>query len=64
MTLDDTWWPSPQASGADRVVLATGVSPRRLNIPGEDHPSVASYLEVLLMASGGFWWLLVASDGF
>jgi len=39
-----------QASGADRVVLATGVSPRRLNIPGEDHPSVASYLEVLSRA--------------
>ena len=36
-----------QASGAQRVVLATGVSPRKLNIPGDDHPSVLSYVEVL-----------------
>jgi NADPH-dependent glutamate synthase beta subunit-like oxidoreductase len=36
-----------QASGAQRVVLATGVTPRKLNIPGDDHPSVLSYVEVL-----------------
>ena len=36
-----------RASGAQRVVLATGVSPRKLNIPGDDHPSVLSYVEVL-----------------
>ena len=31
----------------DKVVLATGVVPRRLGIPGEDHPSVVSYIDVL-----------------
>jgi NAD(P)H-nitrite reductase large subunit len=36
-----------QASGAQRVVLATGVTPRKLNIPGDDHPSVLSYVDVL-----------------
>lgn len=33
--------------GADEVVLATGVVPRHLTIPGIDHPSVLSYLDVL-----------------
>lgn len=33
--------------GFDRVVLATGVVPRRLELPGIDHPSVLSYAEVL-----------------
>lgn len=32
----------------DRVVLATGVTPRRPDIPGIDHPKVVSYAEVLL----------------
>ncbi|MGQ0655742.1 MAG: FAD-dependent oxidoreductase [Betaproteobacteria bacterium] len=31
----------------DEVVLATGIEPRRADIPGIDHPKVASYLEVL-----------------
>lgn len=31
----------------DVVVLATGVSPRKLRIPGIDHPKVCSYLDVL-----------------
>lgn len=35
-------------SGAyDEVVIATGVSPRALNIPGIDHPKVVSYIDVL-----------------
>eukprot|EP00123_Amoebidium_parasiticum_P014858 comp22671_c0_seq2/m.35038 comp22671_c0_seq2/g.35038 ORF comp22671_c0_seq2/g.35038 comp22671_c0_seq2/m.35038 type:complete len:523 (-) comp22671_c0_seq2:640-2208(-) len=31
----------------DQVVLATGVSPRQLRIPGADHPKVVSYIDVL-----------------
>lgn len=31
----------------DEVVLATGIVPRKLDIPGLDHPSVLSYLDVL-----------------
>ncbi len=34
-------------SGYDEVVLATGVLPRELNLPGIEHPSVLSYLDVL-----------------
>ncbi|GAC15751.1 NADPH-dependent 2,4-dienoyl-CoA reductase [Aliiglaciecola lipolytica] len=33
--------------GFDEVVMATGIKPRQLNIPGIDHPSVMSYLDVL-----------------
>ena len=33
--------------GFDEVVLATGVEPRTPAIPGTDHPSVLSYLDVL-----------------
>ncbi len=32
----------------DEVILATGVLPRKINIPGIDHPSVLSYIDVLL----------------
>ncbi|GAA1985042.1 NADPH-dependent 2,4-dienoyl-CoA reductase [Kitasatospora viridis] len=35
------------AEGFDEVVLATGVTPRDPEIPGGDHPSVLSYLDVL-----------------
>ena len=35
------------ATGCDRVVLATGVTPRTLGIPGDDHRSVVSYVDVL-----------------
>ncbi|WP_299534372.1 NADPH-dependent 2,4-dienoyl-CoA reductase [uncultured Streptomyces sp.] len=34
-------------TGYDEVVLATGVEPRTPAIPGVDHPSVVSYLDVL-----------------
>ena len=33
---------------ADEVVLATGVTPRALPLPGADHAKVVSYLDVLL----------------
>jgi 2,4-dienoyl-CoA reductase (NADPH2) len=35
------------AGSFDEVLLATGVVPRDPQIPGQDHPSVVSYLEVL-----------------
>jgi 2,4-dienoyl-CoA reductase (NADPH2) len=31
----------------DEVILATGVSPRIINLPGEDHPKALTYIEVL-----------------
>lgn len=34
-------------SGFDEVVLATGVYPRKLDLPGIDHPMVKSYIDVL-----------------
>lgn len=34
-------------AGFDHVVLATGVVPRRPDIPGIEHPRVASYVDVL-----------------
>ena len=34
-------------TGFDEVVVATGVEPRLPDLPGIDHPSVASYAEVL-----------------
>jgi 2,4-dienoyl-CoA reductase (NADPH2) len=33
--------------GFDEIIIATGVSPRDPNIPGQDHPKVLSYIEVL-----------------
>ncbi len=35
------------AAGFDAVIVATGVRPRRAGIPGEDHPRVLGYLDVL-----------------
>ncbi|MBL8510775.1 MAG: NADPH-dependent 2,4-dienoyl-CoA reductase [Betaproteobacteria bacterium] len=32
----------------DEVILATGVTPRNPNIPGQDNPKVLSYIDVLL----------------
>lgn len=34
--------------GYDGIVIATGVTPRRLDIDGADHPMVLSYVDVLL----------------
>jgi 2,4-dienoyl-CoA reductase (NADPH2) len=36
-----------EAGGYDAVILATGVTPRIPQIPGLDHPSVLSYIDVL-----------------
>ena len=36
-----------QAGGYDEVILATGVTPRALDLPGIDHPMVLSYIDVL-----------------
>ena len=36
-----------QAGGYDEVILATGVTPRTLDLPGIDHPMVLSYVDVL-----------------
>jgi 2,4-dienoyl-CoA reductase (NADPH2) len=36
------------AAGFDEVVVATGAVPRKVNIPGIDHPCVLSYLDVLV----------------
>ena len=34
-------------AGFDEVVMATGVRPRMLNIPGSERPEVVSYVDVL-----------------
>jgi 2,4-dienoyl-CoA reductase (NADPH2) len=36
------------AEGFDEVIIACGVKPRDPSIPGQDHPSVLSYIDVLL----------------
>jgi hypothetical protein len=36
------------SAGYDSVVVASGVRPRRLDIPGIDHPMVLDYVDVLL----------------
>ncbi len=35
------------AEGFDAVIVATGVTPRKLTLPGIDHPMVLSYVDVL-----------------
>ncbi len=35
-------------AGFDEVVVATGITPRRVDFPGADHPKVVNYLDVLL----------------
>jgi len=63
--------------GFDEVILATGVTPRQLDLEGIDHPSVLSYIDVLqggaevgksvaIMGAGGIGFdvaeFLVASE--
>jgi 2,4-dienoyl-CoA reductase (NADPH2) len=38
---------APMLQGFDEVIIATGVSPRDPRIPGQDHPKVLSYIDVL-----------------
>ncbi|MBK6649038.1 MAG: NADPH-dependent 2,4-dienoyl-CoA reductase [Betaproteobacteria bacterium] len=40
--------PSLLSEKFDSVILATGVTPRDPKIPGQDHPKVLSYIDVLL----------------
>ncbi len=35
------------AGGFDEIVLATGITPRKVDFAGSDHPKVCSYLDVL-----------------
>ena len=37
-----------RTAGYDAIVIATGIVPRRVGIPGSDHPCVLSYIDVLL----------------
>ena len=38
---------APDLQGYDQVIIATGVVPRNPGIPGQDHPKVLSYIDVL-----------------
>ncbi|MDR5727796.1 MAG: NADPH-dependent 2,4-dienoyl-CoA reductase [Terriglobia bacterium] len=37
-----------EAGDFDAIIVATGVRPRPLNIPGGDHPSVTSYIDAIM----------------
>ena len=52
-----------QAGGHDVVVLATGVTPRDPRIPGQDHPKVLRYLDVLRGAEVGQRVAVVGAGG-
>lgn len=43
----NTWVDANAVQGFDEVVIATGVTPRAIDLPGHDHPKVVSYLDVL-----------------
>jgi len=43
----DTHVTPTHLQGFDEVIVATGVSPRDPRIPGQDHPKVLSYIDVL-----------------
>lgn len=47
----------------DEVVLATGVVPRRPDIPGQDHPKVLDYVEVLQGARVGDRVAVIGAGG-
>ena len=36
-----------QAEGYDEIVVATGIEPRRLDLPGIDHPKAVGYIDVI-----------------
>ncbi|MBA4111652.1 MAG: NADPH-dependent 2,4-dienoyl-CoA reductase [Leptothrix sp. (in: Bacteria)] len=43
----DTLVSAADLQGFDEIIVATGVSPRNPRIPGQDHPKVLSYIDVL-----------------
>ncbi|WP_111978531.1 NADPH-dependent 2,4-dienoyl-CoA reductase [Algibacillus agarilyticus] len=43
----NTYVKEENLSGFDEIVIATGIKPRKLNIPGIEQPHVLSYLDVL-----------------
>lgn len=47
----------------DVVIVATGVAPRALGIPGSDHPKVKSYVDVLLGAEVGDRVAIIGTGG-
>ncbi|MEK8048214.1 NADPH-dependent 2,4-dienoyl-CoA reductase [Ideonella margarita] len=51
------------AGGYTDVVLATGVVPRNPRIPGQDHPKVLSYIEVLKGAKVGDRVAVIGAGG-
>jgi 2,4-dienoyl-CoA reductase (NADPH2) len=55
--------PSDLPGKFDAVVVATGVGPRQLTIPGYDHPKVKSYAEVLLGAPVGKSVAIIGTGG-
>lgn len=50
-------------TGYDEVVLATGVRPRHPSIPGIDHPSVLSYVDVIRGAPVGERVAVIGAGG-
>jgi len=47
----------------DEIVVATGIVPRTLNIPGIDHPKVLSYLDVMAGAKVGTRVAVIGAGG-
>jgi 2,4-dienoyl-CoA reductase (NADPH2) len=50
-------------AGFDEVIIATGVTPRNPKIPGQDHPKVLSYIEVLRGAKVGDRVAVIGAGG-
>ncbi len=48
---------------ADEVVIATGITPRQLDLPGYDHPMVLSYLDVVNGAHVGDKVAIIGAGG-
>ena len=51
------------AIDADELVIATGIAPRKLDIPGIDHAKVLSYLEVMNGAEVGNKVAIIGAGG-
>ena len=52
-----------QAMNADEVVIATGITPRQLDIPGIDHGKVLTYLDVINGAKVGNKVAIIGAGG-